>query len=73
MCGRYTQSKDLQTLEIRFGFTAPDTAIRQRYNVAPMQYAPVVTLEHGERRLADNALGAGAILGQGRGQRQQAD
>lgn len=51
MCGRYTQSKDLQTLEIRFGFTAPAMDISPRFNVAPMQYAPVVILENGERRL----------------------
>lgn len=51
MCGRYTQSKDLLTLEIRFGFTAPDTALSPRYNVAPMQYAPVVLMEDGVRRL----------------------
>ena len=51
MCGRYTQSKDLLTLEIRFGFTAPGTVVSPRYNVAPMQNAPVVVLEQGEKRL----------------------
>lgn len=49
MCGRYTQSKDLLTLEIRFGFTSPDTQLRPRYNVAPMQYAPVIVNEGGRR------------------------
>lgn len=51
MCGRFTRSADLQTLEIRFGFSAPATELSPRFNVAPMQYAPVVVLEDGERRL----------------------
>jgi len=51
VCGRFTQSADLQTLEIRFGFSAPATELSLRFNVAPMQFAPVVALEDGERRL----------------------
>jgi putative SOS response-associated peptidase YedK len=51
MCGRYTQTKDLLTLEIRFGFTAPATQLNARYNVAPMQYAPVIVNADGARRL----------------------
>ncbi len=51
MCGRYTQTKDLVTLEIRFGFTAPAMQLCPRYNVAPMQHAPVLVNDAGERRL----------------------
>lgn len=51
MCGRFTQTKDLQTLEIRFGFSAPDTPLTPRYNVAPMQFAPVIVLDGGSREL----------------------
>jgi putative SOS response-associated peptidase YedK len=51
MCGRFTQTKDLQTLEIRFGFSAPDSPFKPRYNVAPMQNAPVVMLDSGQRLL----------------------
>ena len=51
MCGRYTLTKDLEVLEIRFGFSAPESSLSPRFNVAPMQYCPVVLLEDGRRVL----------------------
>ena len=45
MCGRYTQTKDLQTLAGQFGFSAPETELNPRYNIAPGQHAPVVLLD----------------------------
>lgn len=56
MCGRYTQTSSVETLQARFGFEFdPDEpglpeATRARYNVAPGQYAPVI-LADGPRRL----------------------
>jgi putative SOS response-associated peptidase YedK len=51
MCGRYTQTQELDSLRQFFGFSAPETELSPRYNIAPGQYAPVVVLEDGERRL----------------------
>jgi len=52
MCGRYTQTHELAVLEEYFGFSAPETEISPRYNIAPGQYAPVIRLDHeGQRKL----------------------
>jgi len=43
MCGRYSQTKSLEELKLRFGFKAPGSlACRAQYNIAPSQQAPVV-------------------------------
>jgi len=45
MCGRYTQTTDLETLQGRFGFVASGVTLEPRYNIAPTQEAPVVVRE----------------------------
>jgi putative SOS response-associated peptidase YedK len=51
MCGRYSQTADLEVLRERFGFTASDVEeLKPRYNIAPSQAAPVL-VEDGGRRL----------------------
>lgn len=42
MCGRYTQTIDLETLRKRFGFDSGEITLEPRYNLAPGQEAPVV-------------------------------
>ncbi len=42
MCGRYTQTAELQELVERFGIDEPGIALAPRYNLAPSQDAPVV-------------------------------
>lgn len=42
MCGRYTLTHELDALVECFGFTAPETELNPRYNIAPGQEAPVV-------------------------------
>lgn len=51
MCGRYTQTTELQTLQIRFAFDPGEVDLVRRYNIAPGQLAPVITGDN-ERRLA---------------------
>jgi putative SOS response-associated peptidase YedK len=45
MCGRYTQTADLNRLAVRFGFLKSKVDLRPRYNLAPGQKAPVVVFE----------------------------
>jgi Uncharacterized conserved protein len=45
MCGRYTQTTDLETLQRRFEFATSATALEPRYNLAPSQNAPTVVRE----------------------------
>src|SRR5581483_28759 len=42
MCGRYTQTTDLETLQRRFEFDSGGVTLEPRYNLAPGQQAPVV-------------------------------
>ncbi len=51
MCGRYTQTIDIEKLQLRFGFEFFMEEIDSipRYNIAPTQLAPVVV--HNEIRL----------------------
>ncbi len=51
MCGRYTETAELEDLRERFGFSVPETRLTPRFNIAPGQYAPVVVYENGERVL----------------------
>ncbi|MCZ6788963.1 MAG: SOS response-associated peptidase [Chloroflexi bacterium] len=43
MCGRYSLTSDLDTLQLRFGFRAGDLTYEPRYNVAPTQEVLTVT------------------------------
>ncbi len=45
MCGRYTQTTELETLQKRFGFTASGITLEPRYNLSPGQEAPIVVRE----------------------------
>lgn len=45
MCGRYTQTADLETLQMRFGFAAGGVMLEPRYNLSPGQEAPIVVRE----------------------------
>jgi putative SOS response-associated peptidase YedK len=54
MCGRYTQTRQLETLARRFRVLLPDQPsldLPPRYNIAPSQAAPVVTRGDGGRAL----------------------
>ncbi|MFC1680090.1 SOS response-associated peptidase [Elusimicrobiota bacterium] len=42
MCGRYTQTASLETLQRRFGFRVEGASLSSRYNIAPGQTAPVL-------------------------------
>ncbi|MFA6029691.1 MAG: SOS response-associated peptidase [Elusimicrobiota bacterium] len=50
MCARYTLTADAAALERRFRVPAP-AGHKPRYNLAPGQDAPVLTVEEGSRRL----------------------
>jgi putative SOS response-associated peptidase YedK len=50
MCGRYTQTQELETLQDRFEFEPTDIVLKPRYNAAPGQDLPVV-VEEGSRIL----------------------
>ena len=45
MCGRYTQTADMKTLQERFRLSAGRAGLEPRYNIAPTQQAPVVVRE----------------------------
>ncbi len=47
MCGRYTLATQLELLEPRFGVDAGSAPSIPRYNIAPGQMVPVVSVEHG--------------------------
>ncbi len=44
MCGRFSQATSLDELAEIYGFDPGDLSLEERYNVAPMQYAPVMVL-----------------------------
>ena len=48
MCGRYSLTADLDTLQVRFGFQAGDLGYEPRYNVAPTQEVLTVTRDGSE-------------------------
>ena len=48
MCGRYSLTSDLDTLQLRFQFQARDLAYEPRYNVAPTQEVLTVTSDGSE-------------------------
>ena len=50
MCGRYSLTPDLDQLQLRFGFRAPDLSYSPRYNVAPTQEVLTVTNDGNENR-----------------------
>lgn len=45
MCGRYSQTKQIDDLIARFGFRRPSFELKPRYNLAPSQDAPVIIRE----------------------------
>lgn len=51
MCGRYTITENLANLGEYAKYTAPGTEFGPHYNISPGQYAPVIILEDGERRI----------------------
>lgn len=52
MCGRYTNTANLDAMQMRFDFDTDETDFVPRYNLAPTQYAPVLILDqNGHRRL----------------------
>ena len=48
MCGRYSMSSDLDTLQVRFGFQAKGLSYEPRFNVAPTQEVLTVTNDGSE-------------------------
>ncbi|MCZ6892070.1 MAG: SOS response-associated peptidase, partial [Chloroflexi bacterium] len=50
MCGRYSLTSDLDTLQLRFGFRAGDLTYEPRYNVAPTQEVLTVTGDGSENQ-----------------------
>ncbi len=56
MCGRYTQTADKQTLELRFKSGGSSVRIVPRYNIAPGQKAPLVVFD-GRRKLVLKSWG----------------
>jgi putative SOS response-associated peptidase YedK len=46
MCGRYTQTQDLNRLKERFEAVAENLEIFPQYNIAPTQNAPVVIMKN---------------------------
>lgn len=46
MCGRYTQTADLETLQRRFEFSSKGVTLEPRYNLAPKQEAPIIVQEN---------------------------
>lgn len=47
MCGRYGETEGAETLARRFNAALRAPATEPRYNIAPTQHAPVLTLEDG--------------------------
>lgn len=53
MCGRFSLSTDKDDLQSRYGFVDPSgILLKPRYNIAPTQQSPVVTVNEGTRVLA---------------------
>lgn len=57
MCGRYVVTSPLDVLTLRFGFSGDAPSLSPRYNVAPLQDAPVVVAAEGGRRLSTMGWG----------------
>ena len=51
MCGRYTLAKPVKTLKKHFDPIILKCEHRERYNIAPGQSTPIVTLENDQREL----------------------
>jgi len=51
MCGRYTLTEAGKTIQSHFAFIETGIPHKKRYNIAPMQTAPVVILQRGQREL----------------------
>ena len=54
MCGRITLSTDKDDIQSRWGFIDPNSVldlIKPRYNIAPSQKSPVVTIKDDQRVL----------------------
>lgn len=47
MCGRYTQTGDIQQLRLHFDIDTVMEAPQPRYNIAPSQVAPVIVWDNG--------------------------
>ena len=57
MCGRYTLALEHEQLLLRLGFEPFEFEFHPRYNIAPMQQAPVVAIRDGERALSNMRWG----------------
>ncbi|PCI34146.1 MAG: hypothetical protein COB53_11880 [Elusimicrobia bacterium] len=49
MCGRYTQTSDVKTLQKRFSLKAAPASLEPRINLTPGQMAPIIALKNGNR------------------------
>jgi putative SOS response-associated peptidase YedK len=47
MCGRYTESTELEQLKLRFEVEDIEEPVIQRFNIAPTQLAPVIVWDNG--------------------------
>jgi len=51
MCGRYTNTANLEALQLRFDLETGDIEFQPRYNIAPTQVVPIILEEEGKRKL----------------------
>lgn len=51
MCGRYSLTQGVEVLQLRFAFMEEGFDLKPRFNIAPSQNAPVVTVEGGGRHI----------------------
>ena len=51
MCGRYTIAKPKRTIKRHFDPVIMKCEYRERYNVAPGQNTPVITLQDGQHEM----------------------
>jgi len=51
MCGRFTNTANPNSIQIRFDIEAEDLELVPRYNIAPTQEVPIVVEEEGQRKL----------------------
>ena len=51
MCGRYTLTKPLKTIKKHFDPVTIKCKHRKRYNIAPGQNTPIITLQDDQREL----------------------
>lgn len=57
MCGRYTLTKPVKTIQKQFDPIIIKCEHSERYNIAPSQNAPVVILQEGQRELISSRWG----------------